>query len=75
MLEQALTPAPSQRARVRLLVHGVCEPANLATATCTRTLNASGGLLEIIRADGHFKEVSHEEMDRFVERFPIEAAC
>ena len=45
--------------------------ANLATSTCTRRLNNTGGLIEIVDLDGDDSGISEEELETFVARFPI----
>ena len=60
---------------MRVLIRGVCGPANLATSTCTRSLSENGHLTEIIHLDGGREGLSDEDLDRFVENFPVERSC
>jgi hypothetical protein len=41
---------------------------------CRRTLNGNGLLTEIVELDGSRKELSREDLDRFVASFAVEAA-
>ena len=52
-----------------------CQPgqhAELGASTCRRTLSADGFLTEIVRLDGTRGGLTDEEMETFVETFPIE---
>jgi hypothetical protein len=44
----------------------------LETSTCRRTLSANGVLTEIVRLDGTRGGMTDEEMEKFVESFPVE---
>jgi len=48
-------------------------PANLATSTCTRMLNAAGGVIETVKLDGDEASISEEELEKFIASFPIAA--
>ena len=70
-LEKTLAPAKGRRPGVRVVVSGMCGPANLATSTCTRTLR-NGALNEIVVLDGHCDALSDEQLERFIESFPVQ---
>ena len=57
----------------RLVVSRVGEPFDLATATCTRTLLADGQLMEIVNVNGSGHDLSDEELEKFIQSFPIES--
>jgi hypothetical protein len=44
----------------------------LETSTCKRTLTATGALTEVVRLDDMHGDLSDEELDNFVEGFPVE---
>ena len=46
--------------------------ARLETSTCQRTLSADGALFEMVRLDGSRSGLTNEEMEKFVESFPVE---
>ncbi len=58
--------------RVRVVVRGVCGPPNLATSTCTRTLGANGALTELVHLNGGRDGLSDQDLERFLESFPIQ---
>lgn len=68
-----LKPGPAREA-FRVAIHSLGRPLHLATSTCVRRLSLDGTLTEIVQFDGDGKELSKEEVDRFVERFPIHIA-
>jgi len=61
-----------ERGRFRIVVSHAGKPFNLSTATCTRTLMPDGGLMEIVNVNGSGHELSDEELERFIQSFPIE---
>ena len=61
-----------ERGRLRVIVSRVGKRFDLATATCTRTLMPDGGLMEIVNVNGSGHELSDEELERFIQSFPIE---
>ena len=71
-LEKTLVPEKGPLKRFRVLVDGVGS-TNLATSTCTRTLR-SGTLTEIVKLDGSVDGLSDEELESFIESFPIKEA-
>ena len=60
----------------RLVVSAVYATPNLATSTCTRTL-ANRVLTEAVHLDGAREDLSDEQLENFIESFPIQeaAAC
>jgi len=60
--------------RVRVVVRGVCGASNLAASTCTRTMGSDGALTELIELSGGRDGLNNEDLDRFIERFPIQRA-
>ena len=60
--------------RFRVVVSRVGEPFSLATARCTRTLMADGGLLEIVNVNGSGNDLSDEELEKFIQSHPIEVS-
>jgi hypothetical protein len=71
-LEDRLAPdfARDPRQRLRAVV---CNLAlSLETSTCRRTRSANGVLTEIVRLDGARDGMTDEEMEKFVESFPVE---
>jgi hypothetical protein len=69
-LEKTLAPAKGRQPGMRVLVSGMCKPANLANSGCTRTLR-NGVLTEIVDLDGSCDELSDEQLESFIESFPI----
>jgi len=58
-----------------LWINGVLgRPLNLANSTCRRTLNADGSLTVVVDLDGSDEDLTREELERFIERFPIQRA-
>jgi hypothetical protein len=75
-LEEYLIPVQGPTKRWVVVMHGG-GPANLANSTCTRRLS-NGVLMEVVQLDGSREGVTDEELDRFVQSFPIQgraAAC
>ena len=58
--------------RLRLVTSAMDHALNLETSTCRRTLTANGALTEVVRLDGIHGGLSDEELDKFVQSFPIE---
>jgi hypothetical protein len=76
-LERVLVPAKGPRDRVRVLICGMTKPADLATSTCTRRLS-NGVLTEVVQLDGDRDDLNDEQLESFIESFPIQteaAAC
>ena len=57
---------------IRVVVSALGRELNLAESTCSRTLDASGLLTEMVELNGDGQELSREELDRFVARFPVQ---
>ena len=63
------------RERLRMVVRTVGIEDDFETTTCSRTLWPNGKLFEMVHLNGHkpgSKTLSDEELDRWVESFPIE---
>ena len=71
---QKLERQQSQVARepFRVVVSHAGKPLDLTKATCTRTLMPDGQLMEIVNLNGSSDGLSEEELERFVQGFPIE---
>jgi hypothetical protein len=70
-LEKVLVPAKGPLRRVRVVMGAVYGTPNLATSTCTRRL-FQGALTEVVNLDGSRDEWSDEQLERFIESFPIQ---
>jgi hypothetical protein len=74
-LENRLHLAENPRQRIRLVVlRSDCKPS-LRNATCQRTLWPNGTLFEMVQFNKHNDrpgELTTEELDRWVESFPVE---
>ena len=77
-LEEQFKPAiepdflRNPRHRLRLVVSEMDHRLNLETSTCRRTLTSSGSLTEVVRLDGIRGGLTDEELEKFVQSFPIE---
>jgi hypothetical protein len=60
------------RDHFRMVVSRMDRPLNLETSRCARTLSADGTLTELVRLDGIRGDLSNEELERFVARFPVQ---
>jgi hypothetical protein len=61
------------KSSLRIVVtRGESGTANPATSTCTRRLNNTGGLIEIVDLDGANSGISEEELEQFIASFPID---
>jgi hypothetical protein len=56
----------------RVLIRSVCGEPNLTTSTCQRRLGRDGRLTEIINLDGGRDNFSDEQLEAWIEKFPIE---
>jgi hypothetical protein len=63
-------PDEPQRGQ-RLVSIAMGRTLKLEKCTCTRTLSSDGFLAEVVDLNGDSPELSQEELDRFVARFPI----
>ena len=73
-LEKQFAVPTGPRERWRVVLSAVHRAANLANSRCTRTLNSFGLLTEIVELDGRRDSVTDEELERFIESFPVEQA-
>jgi len=48
------------------------QPLDLSKATCTRTLHADGHVFEWVNLHGGDYGLSDEDLERFIQSFPIE---
>ena len=69
-LENVLIPVQVTSRRWVVVIVGA-GPANLANSKCSRT-RSQGRLWEVVQLDGHRDELSDEQIQRFVEKFPIQ---
>ena len=60
------------RHHMRLVVSALDRDLTLETSTCHRTLTASGCLIEVVRLDGRRDGLTDEELEKFVESFPVQ---
>jgi hypothetical protein len=70
-LERPLERAARQKS-LRLVVRHIGQPFDWAKVTCSRTLSPTGELFEVIHLGGSDKEIEKAELDRFVQKFPIQ---
>ena len=56
----------------RVVVSNVAKPLDWSTSTCTRRMGVNGSLLEMVMLDGNCRDLAEAELDRFVERFPLQ---
>jgi len=75
-LEDRFAPQPdlvgNPRGRLRVVVSRMDRALSLETSSCRRTLTASGSLTEVVRLDGIRGALTDEELEKFVQRFPVE---
>jgi hypothetical protein len=57
---------------IRYVFSRMDKPLNWETSKCTRTRQANGSVLEFVKLDGDDPDVTNDELDRFVERFPVQ---
>ena len=60
------------RGRLRIVVCRMDRSLSLETSRCQRMLNADGSLTEVLRLDGIRGALSDEDLEKFVQRFPVE---
>ena len=60
------------RGRLPIVVCRMDRPLSLETSRCRRMLNADGSLTEVVRLDGIRGALSDEDLEKFVQRFPVE---
>jgi hypothetical protein len=56
----------------RIIFSHVGEPLDLTKATCSRTIWPSGHLFEVVSLNGSDDDLSEEDLENFVQSFPIE---
>ena len=56
----------------RVVVSHAGKPFDLAKATCTRTLWPNGELMEMVNLHGGDYGLKDEDLERFIQSFPIE---
>jgi hypothetical protein len=72
-LESRWNPLKEPLSRFRLVASKIGGPLNLEKSRCTRTLGPTGNLFEVVVMEGSADELSDDELDQFVERFPVVA--
>ena len=60
------------RGRLRIVVCRMDRPLSLETSRCRRTLTADGSLTEVVRLDGIRGGLTDDELEKFVQSFPVE---
>jgi hypothetical protein len=63
--------ADANREVSRMIFCGWNEPLKLETSSCQRMLWPDGLLVEVIFLDGRIEDLTEDELDAFVNRFPI----
>jgi hypothetical protein len=58
---------------MRLVVCGIGQPLDLVRSTCSRKLDSSGHLLELVTLHGSRHDLTDAQLENFVQSFPIEA--
>ena len=56
----------------RLVVSHAGEPLDLTKATCTRTRWPNGHLMEIVNLNGGDYGLREQDLERFIQSFPVE---
>ena len=75
--DQLVTADRKVRSRYRLVLCRFGSRTSLENATCKRTLCPDGTVVEFVELDGSNDgpgSVTAEELDRWVDRFPIEVS-
>jgi len=57
---------------VRLIFSCPQEPLNLQTSRCHREIWPGDILFESVQLDGRLTDLTEEQLDQFIQRFPIE---
>lgn len=70
-LDAVFKPPQQSPKLFRVLVSRVSSLAPLANATCTRTL-CKGALMEIVTVNGSGDDLTDEELEEFIQSFPID---
>lgn len=56
----------------RIIVSHVGEPLDLTKATCSRIIWPGGHLWELVELNGSDEGLSKEDLENFIQRFPVE---
>jgi hypothetical protein len=56
----------------RMVFSRMDKPLNWETSMCTRTRQPNGSVLEFVKLDGRDHDVTDDELDQFVSRFPVQ---
>jgi hypothetical protein len=59
---------------MRVVIGSVCGAPNLAASTCTRTVCPKGHLTEVVHLNGSREGLTSQDLEKFIESFPIERA-
>ena len=62
----------NQTSDMRIVASAMDHILNLETSTCTRLLTESGALTEVVDLDGIRGELMDEDLEQFVQSFPVE---
>lgn len=57
--------------RILIVISCKGKPLNLETATCERMLWPDGYLAELVTLDGSASDLTDQQLDEFINRFPI----
>jgi hypothetical protein len=68
-VQQAI--APKQQEPFRVICSLPWKKLDLAQSTCTRYGGENGALTEFVNLDGDKAEISEEELEQFIQSFPI----
>ena len=60
--------------RMRLVICAIGQSLDLSKSTCRRRLDRSGVLTEIVELQGSAQELTDEQLEKFVQSFPVEGA-
>ena len=71
-LEELAGVSGVPRQRLRFVISTVGLTRDLTRCTCRRTLAPNGLLTEFVDLGGDYPKWSDEDIDRFVEQFPIQ---
>jgi len=69
-LDAVFNPPKQPHKLFRVVVSRV-SPGTLANSTCTRTLR-QGTLMEIVTLKGSYEDQTEEELEQFIQSFPID---
>jgi hypothetical protein len=59
------------RDRLRMVASCMHGRLNLAASECTRYLTKNGTLIEVVDLDGVHGDISDEDLEQFIESFPV----